>query len=162
MFGFRGAQYTSMDKLLRGESNSDNTKQMNLDRYATSKLLNTITAVELARRFTTISSFVLDPGLLPGTGLARHQTKSIQFIWENIMPAMRFFWPDTSSPQRSGKVAAWIMTSPSVQDKSGSIFSFNKKPSAHVWKDVVFDTKLGTEVFEDTMKIIENYQGSPV
>jgi len=161
MFGFRGARYTSMEKLIRGEADSNNTKQMNLDRYATSKLLNTITAVELSRKFSNISSFVLDPGLLPGTGLARHQTKSIQFMWENIMPVMRFFWPDTSSAKRSGKAAAWIMTSPTVQNKSGSIFSFNRKPSVHVWKDVVLDKKIGTEVFKDTMKIIENYQKFP-
>ncbi len=157
IFGFMGAQYTSMEKLVRGEANSNNTKQMNLDRYATSKLLNTITAVELSRRFNNISSFALDPGLMPGTGLARHQIKSIQFIWDNVMPVMRFFWPDTSSTKRSGKVAAWIMTSPSVENKSGSIFSFNKKPSVHVWKDVVLDDKIGKEVFEDTMKIIEDY-----
>ncbi|MCP4137739.1 MAG: SDR family NAD(P)-dependent oxidoreductase [bacterium] len=155
MFGFRGAQYTSIRELLRGTSTAPNTKQMNLDRYATSKLLNTITAVELSRRFKNISSYALDPGLMPGTGLARKQSKTIQFLWKKVMPVMGFVMPDTSTAKRSGKAAAWIITSARAQKQPGTIYSYNKKPNVHVWKEVVSDEKIGSEVYEDSMKIIQ-------
>ncbi len=80
MFGFRGAQYTSIVDLAQGKSNAKNTRQMNLDRYATSKLLNMISAVELSSRFKNFSSYVLDPGLMPGTGLARYQNRIMRFL----------------------------------------------------------------------------------
>lgn len=156
MFGFRGAQYTTMKDLIEGKSNAKTTKQMNLDRYSTSKLLNTITAVELSRRFKAFSSYVLDPGLMPGTGLARYQNDTMQFLWKRVMPIIGHFLPDTTSTRRSGKVAAWIMETSTIKHQSGEIFSYNKKPSKYVWKEVVLNEKIGREVYEGSMKIIEN------
>lgn len=157
MFGFRGAQYSKMEDLVKGKSNAKTTKQMNLDRYSTSKLLNTITAVELSRRFKEFSSYVLDPGLMPGTGLARYQNSTMQFLWKKIMPIIRHFLPDTTSPQRSGKAAAWIMETSTIKHQSGQIFSFNKKPNKHVWKEVVLNEEIGKEVYEDSMEIIGDF-----
>lgn len=157
MFGFRGAQYSEMEDLVKGKSNAKTTKQMNLDRYSTSKLLNTITAVELSKRFKEFSSYVLDPGLMPGTGLARYQNSTMQFLWKKIMPIIGHFLPDTTSPQRSGKTAAWIMETSTIKHQSGEIFSYNKKPNKYVWKDVVLNEEIGKEVYEDSMKIIGGF-----
>ncbi len=152
-FGFRGAQYTSIEELVQGKSNAKSIKQKNLDRYATSKLLNTITCVELARRYNEFSSFVLDPGLMPGTGLARQQNRVVQFIWKNIMPIFGFFLPGATSTRRSGKTAAWIISAPNIPYNSGEILFYNRKPDTHVWKEVVFNEKIGKEVYEDSMKL---------
>jgi len=157
IFGFRGAQYTCIQELARGNSNAANTVQMNLDRYATSKLLTMITAVELSRRFENFSSYVLDPGLMPGTGLARNQTKIIQFLWKNVMPIFRFFLPDTTTAKKSGKAAAWIVSLPHPQNKSGTIYSYNKKPNRYVWEKVILDENIGEEVYKDSMNIIDGY-----
>lgn len=157
MFGFRGGQYTSIKDLAQGKSRAKNTKQINRDRYATSKLLNTITGVELSRRFKDFSSYVLDPGLMPGTGLARHQNSIVQFLWKTIMPAFGFFLQDTTSARRSGKTAAWIMATPKVQYQSGEILSYNRKSSKHVWKEVVLNEEIGRDVFEDSMRIVGNF-----
>ena len=154
MFGFRGAQYTSIKELVQGKGNANNIKQINLDRYATSKLLNTITAVELTRRFKNISFYVLDPGLMPGTGLARNQTKILKFLWKKVMPLMRFFLPDTTTAKKSGKTAAWLMTTPYINNKYGIIFSYNKKPNPYVWKEIIYNEKIGTEVYDDSIKIL--------
>ncbi len=157
MFGFRGAQYTTMKDLIEGKSNGQSPEQMNRNRYATSKLLNTITAVELARRFKEVSSYVLDPGLMPGTGLARYQNSTMQFLWKNVMPIIGHFLPDTASTRRSGKVAAWIMETSTIKHQSGEIFSYNKKPNKYVWKEVVLNKKIGREVYEDSMEIIRGF-----
>lgn len=157
MFGFRGAQYASMQNLVQGKSNAKNTKQRNLDRYATSKFLNTITAVELSRRFNKFSSYVLDPGLMPGTGLARHQNGMMQFLWKRLLPAIGVFLPDTSSSKRSGHTAARIMTTPELPFKSGDVLSYDRKPSKYVWKEMVLDEERGREVYEGSMNIIEDF-----
>lgn len=157
MFGFRGAQYAEMEDLVKGKSNAKTTKQMNLDRYSTSKLLNTITAVELSRRFKEFSSYVLDPGLMPATGLARYQNSTMQFLWKKIMPIIGHFLPDTTSPQRSGKAAAWIMETSTIEHQSGQIFSYNKKPNKYVWEEVVLNKEIGKKVYEDSMKIIGDF-----
>lgn len=157
MFGFRGAQYTTTRDLIEGKSDAKTTKQMNLDRYSTSKLLNTITAVELSRRFKEFSTYVLDPGLMPGTGLARDQNSIMWFLWKKVMPIIGYFLPDTTSTQRSGETAAWILETATVKRQSGEIFSFNKKPNKYVWKEVVLNEKIGREVYEDSMKIIGDF-----
>ncbi len=157
MYGFRGSQYSTMENLIKGKSNAKSTKQMNLDRYATSKLLNTITAVELSRRYREFTSYVLDPGLMPGTGLARYQNSVMLFLWKNIMPLMGHLLPDTTSTRRSGKTAAWIVQTSKVKDQSGQIFSYNRKPNKYVWEEFVFDKKIGREVYEESMKAIEPF-----
>jgi NAD(P)-dependent dehydrogenase (short-subunit alcohol dehydrogenase family) len=62
-------------------------------RYATSKLCNVWHTYELARRLerdanlphpVTVNAF--DPGLMPGTGLARDYAPPVRWIWENILP----------------------------------------------------------------------------
>ncbi len=157
MFGFRGARYTSMEDLIQGKSDGKTIVQMNRDRYATSKLLSTITAVELSRRYKEFSSYVLDPGLMPGTGLARFQNSTMQFLWKNVMPVMGYFLPDTTTTQRSGKTAAWIMETSTIKQQSGEIFSYNKKPNKYVWNEVVQNEKIGKEVYEGSMSIIGEY-----
>jgi len=157
MFGFRGAQYTSIKELSEGLGNTSDIVQLNLDRYATSKLLNTITAVELSRRYNTFSSFVLDPGLMPGTGLARNQNGIMKFLWQFFMPLIGIFLPDTSSSKRSGRTASWIMTEEYLPFKSGEIISYNKKLSVHVWNEIVLNEKIGKEVYEDSMSLVRPY-----
>ncbi len=157
LFGFKGAQYTSIEDLLKGKSTSQNSKQMNLDRYATSKMLNMVSAIEFSRRFDSFSSYVLDPGLMPGTGLARHQNNLIRFLWKTVMPVMGRFLPDTTSAQRSGKAAAWLMTSSSPPFQSGQILSYDRKPNRYVDEKMVLNKKIGNQVYEETMKIVENY-----
>jgi NAD(P)-dependent dehydrogenase (short-subunit alcohol dehydrogenase family) len=62
-------------------------------RYSTSKLANLWHTYELIRRLErdtrlprpiTVNAF--DPGLMPGTGLARDYAPPVRWIWENILP----------------------------------------------------------------------------
>jgi hypothetical protein len=94
---------------------------------------------------------------MPGTGLARNQNSVMRFLWKFFMPSVGLFLPDTSNPKRSSRTASWIMTEDNLPFKSGAIISFNKKPNKYVWNEVVFDEKIGKEVFEDSLSIIKNY-----
>jgi NAD(P)-dependent dehydrogenase (short-subunit alcohol dehydrogenase family) len=63
-------------------------------RYSTSKLCNIMWAYILARKLKdsapergiTVTAF--DPGLIPGTGLAREATSTEKFLWTKIMPCI--------------------------------------------------------------------------
>jgi NAD(P)-dependent dehydrogenase (short-subunit alcohol dehydrogenase family) len=158
-FGFRGAQYTSIQELATGKSSSDDISQRNRDRYATSKFLNMVTAVELARRNKPYQSFVLDPGLMPGTGLARTQDGAVlQFVWKRVMPAIGFLFPDTSSPKRSAAAATWILTEKELPYPNGTIFSFDRKPNRNVWEEMVRNPKVGAEVYEQSLEILSSFR----
>jgi NAD(P)-dependent dehydrogenase (short-subunit alcohol dehydrogenase family) len=67
-FGFRGERFVSIEDTASGLEGGTGK-----DRYATSKFLNLATTVELARRFdpARVCISCLDPGLMPGTDLAR-------------------------------------------------------------------------------------------
>ncbi|MGB0513941.1 MAG: SDR family NAD(P)-dependent oxidoreductase, partial [Wenzhouxiangellaceae bacterium] len=67
-FGFRGERYRSIRQCADGIQRGDDHDRLGKDRYATSKFLNMVTTVELARRHPAEQTcFVcLDPGLMPG------------------------------------------------------------------------------------------------
>jgi NAD(P)-dependent dehydrogenase (short-subunit alcohol dehydrogenase family) len=155
IFGFRGARYKSIKKCAEGLDEEGPIKQIGFDRYATSKFLTTVTTIELARRIVPEKAlfFCLDPGLMPGTGLARTAAAPMQFIWKNILPILGKFLPGTSTARRSAQTAVWIMSSKEVRMKSGTIFSYNRKPSKAVWSKA-FDKKIGREVIDDSLKLL--------
>jgi hypothetical protein len=156
-FGFRGAQYTSVNELSEGLRESTDINLQNRDRYSTFKFLNMVTVVELSRRYKNFSSFVLDPGLMPCNGLARTQHSVMLFLWKWLMPIIGIFLPDTSSPRRSGNTASWIISDQKLDYASGTIFSYNKKPSKHVWKEMVLNENIGKEVDEDSLLIVKGF-----
>ena len=87
-------------------------------RYTTSKLCNILCAYELARRLETaadprlrsIRVHAFDPGLMPGTGLARTYSPLLRFVWSYVMPALTRFYPNAQSPETSGRRLAKLAT----------------------------------------------------
>lgn len=73
--------------------------------YATSKLAVNHLCHELERRAgERWRANVHDPGLMPGTGLARDMNAFRRFMWHRVMPHLPI--PGTSTPQQSGAVLA--------------------------------------------------------
>lgn len=93
--------------------------------YATSKLCNLWFAYELARRAVAsgldrgarglrVSAF--DPGLVPGSGLARHQSPLAHAAWTRVLPLATLplapFFPTIGSLGRSGRALARLVLEP--------------------------------------------------
>ena len=97
-------------------------------RYTTSKLCNVLFVYELARR-TTLASNAFDPGLLPGTGLAREYAPVQRFVWDRLMPAIAPVVPIMSTPARSGRALARLATDPALGRVTGAYF-FGERPRA--------------------------------
>lgn len=80
-------------------------------RYTTSKLCNLYCTYEFARRLAqssdprlrSIRVNALDPGLMPGTGLARTYPPAIRLVWNYILPVATLFFHNTNRPATSGE-----------------------------------------------------------
>lgn len=155
IFGFRGARFTSIDALARGDGDAASDRQRGLDRYATSKLLNMVTAMELARRIPPerTAFFTLDPGLMPGTGLARTAPAPVRLLWSTVLRWIAPLLPDTSTPERSAGAAGWLLTDPAVGARSGEVFDFERKPSLRVWP-AARDPELGRCALDETLALL--------
>ena len=126
-FGFRGAVFPSAEAVARGElDGAASEKQRGMDRYATSKLCGILFAYAMAARVpaATARFLAFDPGLMPGTGLARDRPLPERLGWTYLMPVLGRFVPGVSSAARSGAALARLLTEPDVAPGTGLHLDF--------------------------------------
>lgn len=76
--------------------------------YSTSKLALLHHTHELARRAPkSVVPICFDPGMMPGTELARYRGTVAQFAWKRVMPILRPL-PGVSTPEVSGRNLATL------------------------------------------------------
>jgi NAD(P)-dependent dehydrogenase (short-subunit alcohol dehydrogenase family) len=151
-FGFRGGLYTDARALVRGDGDATaSAAQRARDRYATSKLCNLLTVAAIARRVPAarFAAFALDPGLMPGTGLARQYPPVMRVLWHTVMRAAGLVMPGASTAARSGAALAWLMTDPSLAGTTGRYFDFRRREimgwfgaDRADWADELYDASL--------------------
>lgn len=114
LFGFRGGLFPGAERVAAGDLAPGSETQQNRDWYATSKLCNILFTVEMARRVPASQAkfAAFDPGLMPGTGLARELPAPLRFAWKRVMPAMRSVVAGVSTPERSAATLADLLVSP--------------------------------------------------
>jgi len=109
-FGYRGAHYIAPELLAKGEFEGEiHTGQASRDAYSTSKGLNIITARYFSRLASSRTFFSFDPGLMPGTGLAREGSAGVRWAWKYVLPIAARFMKGTSTPTRSAGMLARIL-----------------------------------------------------
>lgn len=107
-FGFRGGIFTTARAIAAGELDGSASAAQNArDRYATSKLCDLLLVRALARR--GVHAFAIDPGLMPGTGLARDHGALGRFAWSTILRVVALAMPGASTARRSGRAYAWAL-----------------------------------------------------
>lgn len=100
-------------------------------RYSTSKLYNLLYAYELDRRLRaasrdtsaapiTINSF--NPGMMPGTGLARGNGAVVDFLWDRVLPKLRSVVPGINNVEESGRALARLVTDPALAGVTGRYY----------------------------------------
>ena len=93
--------------------------------YTTSKLCNVLFAYQLDRRLghgaqgITVNAF--DPGLMPGSGLARDYSPLQRFAWRYLLPALRVL-PAVHSTRTSGAHLAALVADPRFDGVTGRYF----------------------------------------
>jgi light-dependent protochlorophyllide reductase len=94
-------------------------------RYTTSKLCNVLFTYELDRRLehgargVTVNAF--DPGLMPGSGLARDYPPLQRLVWRLVLPVLRIL-PQVHSTRTSGTRLAALATDPQFDGVTGRYF----------------------------------------
>jgi NAD(P)-dependent dehydrogenase (short-subunit alcohol dehydrogenase family) len=153
-FGFRGGHWSSARELAEARQPIVDAAQAARDRYATSKLANVAAALELARRHapSALQSFAFDPGLMPGTGLARNHPAAMRALWSFLLPLLAPLIPGASTTARSGATLAWLLTDPALAGKSGSYFDYRRReiaPSADAR-----DPQLGARIVDESLAFV--------
>ena len=103
-----------------------------MDRYATSKLVAILHVYARAR--STVPGgprwFAYDPGLMPGTGLARDRPAFERWAWSTILPVLARAMPGASTPRRSAATYAQLLTGRLFSRESGVHLDFSGRRTA--------------------------------
>lgn len=128
-------------------------------RYSTSKLLNVLNTYELNRRLEALnigassqglSVNAFDPGLMPGTGLARDYTGFQRFVWKTVLPLLTLLPGNQNSPSKSGKRLARLAYAREYDGVTAQYFSQGKpKPSS----DISYDTEKWADLWDTSTRL---------
>jgi NAD(P)-dependent dehydrogenase (short-subunit alcohol dehydrogenase family) len=142
--------FTTGKELAFPKETSEKEKILGQRRYSTSKLCNVLTTYvlheKLAHKNIRVNAF--DPGLTPGTGLAKSYPAPLQFLWNNVMPMMRYLRKNTNSPATSGSRLANLAFGEALRPLNGIYYSdgkvtksstdsYNKAYQAELWKSSI-------------------------
>jgi NAD(P)-dependent dehydrogenase (short-subunit alcohol dehydrogenase family) len=120
-------------------------------RYTTSKLCNILFAYELNRRLAggvTVNAF--NPGLMPGSGLARDYGRLQQFAWRFVLPALRIL-PSVRSAKRSGRDLAALAADPLYAEVSGRYFDGGKQTRS---SEDSYDAEKARDLWETSERLV--------
>jgi len=142
--------FTTGNELAFPKEVFEKEKTVGQRRYSTSKLCNVLTAYilheKLLKKGIRVNAF--DPGLTPGTGLAKSYPAPLRFAWKNIMPMMKYFRKNTNSPETSGRRLANLTFSEELKELDGiyysdgkvtksSVDSYNKAYQDELWRSSI-------------------------
>jgi NAD(P)-dependent dehydrogenase (short-subunit alcohol dehydrogenase family) len=144
--------------------------------YVNSKLCNLWFAYELVRRVEaaglsndgrrlTVNAF--DPGLVPGSGLARDYPRVLRFVWNRILPGvarvLTSVVPGINPADKAGGALARLVLDPALARVSGKYF-----PSHTRWRearssDASYDVERARALWEASVRMTRLAPGeSPV
>jgi NAD(P)-dependent dehydrogenase (short-subunit alcohol dehydrogenase family) len=122
-------------------------------RYSTAKLANVYFTYGLALRLPegiTVNAF--DPGLMPGTGLAREYSVVGRLVWRFVMPKILpllrlLVTKNIHTPEVSGSALARLITDPALASTSGKYFEGMREICSSVDS---YDGSRATELWRDS------------
>jgi len=136
--------------LAHPEKSTEKALTVGQRRYTTSKLCNVMTVYELQNHLdqTNIRVNAFDPGLVPGTGLARNYPPFLKFISDRIFPVLILFLHNVNSAKTSGTNLTNLAYADEYKQFKGKYFegakviqssqdSYNKEYQVDLWKTSV-------------------------
>jgi NAD(P)-dependent dehydrogenase (short-subunit alcohol dehydrogenase family) len=111
--------------------NKSNVTLSGTERYTTSKLCNIYCAYELDERIKyngkNISVNAFNPGMMPGTGLARDYDLIARFVWKYIFPVLTLFKRNVNTVRKSGRSLASLVINTKLEGVTGKYFDGTKQ-----------------------------------
>jgi NAD(P)-dependent dehydrogenase (short-subunit alcohol dehydrogenase family) len=141
--------------------------------YVNSKLCNLWFAYELVRRIDaaglgregraiTVNAF--DPGLVPGSGLARDYPRALRFAWERVLPgiaqALTPFVAGISTREKSGAALARLVLDPALESVSGKYFPSHTRWSEAPSSDASYDASAARALWAKSVELVHLAPGA--
>jgi light-dependent protochlorophyllide reductase len=152
--------YTDAEALAHPSAAELKVPDLGRRRYTTSKLCNILFAYELDRRLgqganrVTVNAF--NPGLMPGSGLARDYGAVQRLAWRFVMPALRIL-PGVHSTRVSGGRLAELISSAEHEGVSGQYFD-GPKPIRS--SEDSYDQAKARELWTTSVRLITDASGT--
>jgi NAD(P)-dependent dehydrogenase (short-subunit alcohol dehydrogenase family) len=133
--------------------------------YVNSKLCNLWFAYELVRRLDagsgpgtvrlTVNGF--DPGLVPGSGLAREYPPVMRFVWDRVLPGMArvltHVLPSINPPEKSGAALARLVLDPGLADVTGEYFPSHTRWRSAPSSDASYDIAPARALWDESVRL---------
>lgn len=151
--GMPDPEYTSAEQLAHPDPAASTDGRR---RYTTSKLCNVLYAYELDRRLghgargVTMTAF--DPGLMPGSGLARDYSALQKFAWRYVFPVLRVL-PNVNSTRSSGARLAALAADPAFDGVTGEYYEGRKSIRS---SDDSYDTAKARDLWDTSSRLVEH------
>ncbi len=127
--GMPAPVFTDVASLARPSVTDEDVGVVGRRAYSTSKLCNVMFTYELARRLhdrgVTVNAF--DPGLMPGSGLARDYSWLQRFGWHYILPLLTLVMRNVNTTRRSGRRLATLVLDPAMNGITGRYFEGSRE-----------------------------------
>jgi NAD(P)-dependent dehydrogenase (short-subunit alcohol dehydrogenase family) len=151
--GMPAPKFQSARLLAFPENSTDTALSIGQQRYTTSKLCNVLTVYELQRRLahTHIHVNAFDPGLVPGTGLAKNYPPVLKFLFNNVFKVMRLLHPNVHTAKKSGMRLANLAYGAAYQNAKGKYFEGEKEIPSSVGSYNQSDQK---ELWDSSMELL--------
>jgi NAD(P)-dependent dehydrogenase (short-subunit alcohol dehydrogenase family) len=141
------------------ETGGDSPGKDGRRRYATSKLANVRATYALARhlegRGITVNAF--DPGLMPGTGLARDAGPLSRALFATVARGLVVL-PGVNTPARSGADLARLVTDPDLETTTGTYFAGTRPIRSSA---ASYDEEAQDALYRDSLDILATLGGLP-
>jgi light-dependent protochlorophyllide reductase len=130
--------------------------------YVHSKLCNLWFAYELVRRIeragirgVTVNAF--DPGLVPGSGLAREYPPALRFVWNRILPALARALtgvvPGINPAPKAGDALARLVLDPALAGVSGKYFPSHTRWREAPSSDASYDVAQAARLWDESVRM---------
>ena len=130
--------------------------------YVNSKLCNLWFAYELRRRLEgagvpnlTVNAF--DPGLVPGSGLARDYPPALRFIWNRLLPGvarvLTLAVPTINPAPKAGAALAQLVLDPALASASGKYFPSHARWREAPSSDASYDPERARLLWEESVRM---------
>jgi len=134
--------------------------------YVNSKLCNLWFAYELVRRIEssgvtsvgrpiTVNAF--DPGLVPGSGLAREYPPVLRFFWDRVLPGVArvatAVVPGINTAAKSGSALARLVLDPTLEHTTGKYFPSHTRWHEAPSSDASYDAQPARALWEKSAEL---------
>jgi len=131
--------------------------------YVNSKLCNLWFTYELIRRLEAaglahdVSVNAFEPGLVPGSGLARDYPPALRFVWDRVLPGVARvlspFVPSVNPADKAGAALANVVLDADLAHTSGRYFPSHSRWRAAPSSDASYDVDRARTLWDESVRL---------